>query len=641
MEENRKLHNQFNPTVKQKPKLNPFKIHWNHDKAETTKPDDETSDEKQDEKIPPNASNRQSLLNCSTHGGPYDYESVEEMVYWKDIPQDLLYKSRFASNETRYLTFDTDLSGFNNQRMVWEINLVTAIVTGRTMVLPRGRYVSHLEQHGTLALHEFFNLQEMPNFQVMGVDEFIRKEGTIDKLHIPTNFTDFYERNNHRIKRELLKNGTTVYHVDTNNTDYHDHYLLDRFREIVCQVTKIGKKPCSNFTKWIERRHAVYSKENDSWFYVYFLDEFFSKHPKVYSPPWGTNRCVLTIPSNNSADPERMHDWIDFGFKKSNSWMQRRLPFVGHPAEVNAPPTLRLAQMYQDREGLCVYSEDVQTQKYFHMQDRVEVKSRLIGHWYDYMFFEDWREDLWAKRFVRDKIRYPDSLQCASARVVAQLRKLALQHNSDGKFHTMHIRRTDLTKAYSEWGVDKDASEIYYEFAVKRKIIPRDSVVYIATDEKEKSWFDVFLKQYKAVYFLDDFIDLIPEVPVRHYGMIDQLVCTKGENFVGTFYSTFTGYINRLRGYHSQKQNSTPAIIQQGRIPSWFYGPPEHIEDYQRFEPIGTSFFALEYALAWRNIDYDVDPILRKTVDQSLNNYTTKTITRTKTVIKMKNTTAA
>lgn len=32
-------------------------------------------------------------------------------------------------------------------------------------------------------------------------------------------------------------------------------------------------------------------------------------------------------------------------------------------------------------------------------------------------------------------------------------------------------------------------------------------------------------------------------------GMIDQVVCTRGEIFVGTWFSTFTGYITRMRGY--------------------------------------------------------------------------------------------
>ncbi len=32
-------------------------------------------------------------------------------------------------------------------------------------------------------------------------------------------------------------------------------------------------------------------------------------------------------------------------------------------------------------------------------------------------------------------------------------------------------------------------------------------------------------------------------------GMLDQIVCTRGDIFVGTWFSTFSAYIIRLRGY--------------------------------------------------------------------------------------------
>jgi hypothetical protein len=31
--------------------------------------------------------------------------------------------------------------------------------------------------------------------------------------------------------------------------------------------------------------------------------------------------------------------------------------------------------------------------------------------------------------------------------------------------------------------------------------------------------------------------------------MIEQIVAANGEAFIGTWWSTFTGYINRMRGY--------------------------------------------------------------------------------------------
>lgn len=32
--------------------------------------------------------------------------------------------------------------------------------------------------------------------------------------------------------------------------------------------------------------------------------------------------------------------------------------------------------------------------------------------------------------------------------------------------------------------------------------------------------------------------------------MVESIVCSRAKVFAGTFFSTFTGYIHRLRGYH-------------------------------------------------------------------------------------------
>jgi len=34
------------------------------------------------------------------------------------------------------------------------------------------------------------------------------------------------------------------------------------------------------------------------------------------------------------------------------------------------------------------------------------------------------------------------------------------------------------------------------------------------------------------------------------HGMVESIICSRAKVFVGTYFSTFTGYIHRLRGYH-------------------------------------------------------------------------------------------
>lgn len=620
--------------------------HLNHgNNCEYDDPED-----KDDDTIDPTP---QSLLNCSAHNGPYDYESVEEMVYWKDIPADANYRSKFAPNNNlndRYLTFETDLSGFNNQRMVFEINVITAIVTGRTLVMPRDRNLEHHVETKKVAMDDFFDLygiaREIPHiFKLMTIDEFIAREGTPDKLNFPSNFTDFYPRVRGRW-RSYEDPITKEKSVDVNLTgvdNYHDKFLLEHYEQVFCSVPKLGKEVCSNYTDWIEQRHKVFYENLNFKFWRYDLDVYLAGHPDVAHPSWGSSRAILTIP-NRTGDHAHDSSEQTKRFRSWTNWTRDSiLKFKGNPAAVNAPPSERLQEIYQNREGLAVYDAAINAMKYFHQVDTPKDEERLLGHFYDYIFFEDWKEDLWVKRFIRDKLRYTDQIQCAAAKIVAALREIANElHSKGGIYHAMHVRKGDLAKMYKNYGVDVNASGIFETVSIRRNIIPKSGIVYIATDEKDKTFFDSFVQNYKAVYFLDDFLGLLgPDFPSEYYGMVEQLVCSRAENFVGTFYSTFTAYINRLRGYHSQKHRPNVAASQdntsrgradkeadlqkkrlareQGVISSWYFAPQEKIDVYQNYEAIGANnIFAMEFPIAWRNIDFDVDEELRATLDRDV-----------------------
>ena len=74
-------------------------------------------------------------------------------------------------------------------------------------------------------------------------------------------------------------------------------------------------------------------------------------------------------------------------------------------------------------------------------------------------------------------------------------------------------------------------------------------------------------------------------------------------------YSTFTGYINRLRGYHAQKNKLSG--YDQGLIESYYIVPANlvHLRDVmRRYECVGSPFWSREFPLGWRDIDHDVDP---------------------------------
>lgn len=81
----------------------------------------------------------------------------------------------------------------------------------------------------------------------------------------------------------------------------------------------------------------------------------------------------------------------------------------------------------------------------------------------------------------------------------------------------------------------------------------------------------------------------------EHLGMIDAIVASRGRAFAGTYYSTFSGYIIRMRGYYGMSKYSS------------FYGWNPVKYDMQKkghfFEP--SNEFKREFPIGWVAIDGD------------------------------------
>lgn len=123
--------------------------------------------------------------------------------------------------------------------------------------------------------------------------------------------------------------------------------------------------------------------------------------------------------------------------------------------------------------------------------------------------------------------------------------------------------------------------------------------MYIATDESDKeSFFEVFQKAGHKLYFLSDFYDLIgiDDIDPNWMGMIDTLVASKGRVFCGTYRSTFSGYINRLRGYYGLSMRNS------------YFGQSEQKFMMHEWRNVNLDTYAREWPDAWIGIDADVAP---------------------------------
>eukprot|EP01041_Mallomonas_annulata_P015415 gene15415-32605_t len=77
--------------------------------------------------------------------------------------------------------------------------------------------------------------------------------------------------------------------------------------------------------------------------------------------------------------------------------------------------------------------------------------------------------------------------------------------------------------------------------------------------------------------------------------MIDAVVCSRGDLFIGTWFSTFSGYITRMRGYLGYPDSTV------------WYGDKGHRDRFQKPEMPKFPFYMREWNVSWDGIDIDAD----------------------------------
>jgi GDP-fucose protein O-fucosyltransferase len=472
---------------------------------------------KKEEALNPSSERKDSLLQCSLFGGPSD-EAAAEMSYWRD---DLPPKKEFRSiydGEGKYFVYEPDEAGFSNVRMGFETVVALTKATGRTLVLtPTMRFaqLEHQHQEGirSYAYTDFFDVSNIP---VISMEEYLNGVAMNGQLRNAKGEVTFPPYNRTNWDGRLGNTGNP------------------------------GIGEATLFFKWLSESMLAIN--------------------------WKRDACVIPFPSEN--DSKRLHSMHTAVTKilkddKGNDGRNARIQsYSGNPIPVNSSMADRLREMLADRVKLCEYDTKHQEAPSIYMTGHENTGSRPLIQFFAYLFFESWEQDLQMKRFIRDHLRFSDIIQCAAARIIEGIRAIARKvgdgNNDRGGFDTMHVRRED----FKGLDVYKDGIVQPHQM-IDAKFFESQRTVYIATDEKDKSFFEP-LHKHHTILFLHDFDHLIKGMDPNYYGMIEQLVCAKGDKFVGTYYSTFTGYINRVRGYHAQKTGTSEA--RRGYLNSEYMG---------------------------------------------------------------------
>ena len=191
---------------------------------------------------------------------------------------------------------------------------------------------------------------------------------------------------------------------------------------------------------------------------------------------------------------------------------------------------------------------------------------------------------------------------CAAARVVNAVRERARKtskENKDGLFDSFHIRRGDFQYKNTRLEIDQ-----LYEKSKDQ--LSEGSTLFIATDERNKGFFDELKKHYD-ITFLDDYMHLLEGINPNYYGMLDQLVAYKGRIFFGTWFSTLSGYVNRMRGHYYAKHKLEG--YEKGTFQSYYFFPDEKKFEMTKYMPVKLPIYMREFPASWRDIDKGIDEL--------------------------------
>jgi hypothetical protein len=149
------------------------------------------------------------------------------------------------------------------------------------------------------------------------------------------------------------------------------------------------------------------------------------------------------------------------------------------------------------------------------------------------------------------RIRYIDELESLADRIA----------NDVGAFYAVHVRLGDFLKTY-EGELDRNLPGAYRDY-VSTTFSNRDLPVLVATNSlEEKDEFARVFDGYKLT-FIDELIfdhygDTYRRLPFTDFNIVtilNQLLGAKAELFIGTYRSTFTSIIHRLRQERDGKKD--------------------------------------------------------------------------------------
>eukprot|EP00611_Tribonema_gayanum_P013713 TRINITY_DN247_c0_g1_i2.p1 TRINITY_DN247_c0_g1~~TRINITY_DN247_c0_g1_i2.p1 ORF type:complete len:378 (-),score=132.75 TRINITY_DN247_c0_g1_i2:313-1446(-) len=211
------------------------------------------------------------------------------------------------------------------------------------------------------------------------------------------------------------------------------------------------------------------------------------------------------------------------------------------------------------------------------------ARTRLLTIYHTFLYHMDPSVNRYQMRLVRDMMHYRDEVFCKASQVVTQVKHDA----GAGGWSSFHLRLGDFQFEASTKIPMGDIAGDAEEYLQPREM------VYIATDERNKTLFEPFWERH-TVRFLDDYWKSagLDELSNGNFvGMVESVVAAYGRTFTGSWWSTFSAHIQRLHGYLGFPRDSVWYTYRERRKFAHADKPPE------------SPYWISEWYQGWEDID--------------------------------------
>eukprot|EP01065_Artemidia_motanka_P019237 TRINITY_DN22807_c0_g1_i2.p1 TRINITY_DN22807_c0_g1~~TRINITY_DN22807_c0_g1_i2.p1 ORF type:complete len:486 (+),score=157.04 TRINITY_DN22807_c0_g1_i2:53-1459(+) len=224
----------------------------------------------------------------------------------------------------------------------------------------------------------------------------------------------------------------------------------------------------------------------------------------------------------------------------------------------------------------------------------------LFGLFYAVVYHNRRKERLALRRAARDALRLRLTVTAPAAAVADQLRRMG-----GGHYVAVHYRWGDFKGQFDH--------ALVHPVQMARSLrvhLYEGAPVYVASDETDEEVWDVIRRELAGfrVLRLGDALRMLGDSsPPQHmHGVVEMLICSGADVFVGTKFSTFSAYITRLRGYSAVRNKELyftdtnytrhESLRDEERKPySWSGEGANRLGDYRGYRP----YWIREYPEAW------------------------------------------